>query len=192
VTTAWKPRKLIAPRGALFLRNWLYRKVLSIDADPRKTVTWVGVSPGMDVLELGPGPGYYTPAIAQAAAPGTVHCIDVQREMLDLVDRVAAAKGLANVKTYKADAAVLPLADASIDLVWALYVLEEVPDLDGTVQEFARVLRPGGEVVVAQVKYDFDRAQKLALQETFPRYSFEKLEEVDTWWRYKARFRKQA
>lgn len=59
--------------------------------------------------------------------------------------RYAAARGLAVVR---ADATHLPLADACLDLITALDVLEHVPDDAGAAAEIARVLRPGGRLVV--------------------------------------------
>jgi SAM-dependent methyltransferase len=47
---------------------------------------------------------------------------------------------------FRADARRLPLAPASVDAVVAHYVLEHVTDLTGTMDEIARVLRPGGRV----------------------------------------------
>jgi SAM-dependent methyltransferase len=48
-----------------------------------------------------------------------------------------------------ADAAALPLASHSVDLVWSSEVLEHVGDADAALAEMARVLRPGGRLVVS-------------------------------------------
>lgn len=58
---------------------------------------------------------------------------------------VAAGRGLPVVR---ADATALPFADASVDLVTALDVLEHLEDDGAAAAEIARVLRPGGRVVV--------------------------------------------
>ena len=52
---------------------------------------------------------------------------------------------------FVADAATLPMADVSFDLVTAFMSLQDVDDLEGSVAEIARVLRPGGRACVAVV-----------------------------------------
>jgi phosphatidylethanolamine/phosphatidyl-N-methylethanolamine N-methyltransferase len=59
------------------------------------------------------------------------------------------ALGLSNVDALSVmDAAKLAFPDASFDVVVAQYVITAVPDPDGTLDEFARVVRPGGEIIL--------------------------------------------
>ena len=65
---------------------------------------------------------------------------------------IAAATALSpELELRVADAAALPLADASMDLVVAFMSLHDVDDLDGAVREIARVLEPGGRFCMAIV-----------------------------------------
>ena len=65
---------------------------------------------------------------------------------------VAAARDFApSVDASVADAAALPLADASADLVVAFMSLHDVDDLEGAVREIARVLEPGGRLCLSIV-----------------------------------------
>lgn len=59
---------------------------------------------------------------------------------------VAAERGL---DVIRADAQQLPVADASLDLVTALDVLEHLPDHERAAREIHRVLRPGGTLIAA-------------------------------------------
>lgn len=63
--------------------------------------------------------------------------------------RTAEAGGLAGV--LRADAAALPLADASVDVVAAFMSLHDMDDMAGAVREIGRVLRPGGHLCFAVV-----------------------------------------
>src|SRR5262249_37441439 len=57
--------------------------------------------------------------------------------------------GLSNVEgLWVMDAEHLSFADASFDVVVAQYVITTVPNPEATLDEFARVLRPGGEIVL--------------------------------------------
>jgi SAM-dependent methyltransferase len=53
------------------------------------------------------------------------------------------------IRTMAGDAAALPLADAVADQAIAFMSLQDVDDLDGTIQELGRVLRPGGALCIA-------------------------------------------
>jgi phosphatidylethanolamine/phosphatidyl-N-methylethanolamine N-methyltransferase len=57
--------------------------------------------------------------------------------------------GLTNIEALAVmDAKHLALPDASFDVVVAQFVITAVPDPDGTLDEFARVLRRGGEIIL--------------------------------------------
>jgi len=95
-----------------------------------------------DVLEIGIGSGlnfHVYPADA------TVHGIDASTAILALAADRARRLGRSPV-LGTADAARLPYPDASFDTVVATFVLCSVVDVDGTLREAHRVLRPGGTV----------------------------------------------
>src|SRR3954466_8190391 len=104
--------------------------------------------PGETVLEVGPGTGYYTLDVARTC--GTLHIFDLQQEMLDHTMRRAVDAGLANVVPRRGDARSLPYPDASFDAAYLVTVLGEIPDQDAALRELARVLRPGGRLVVGE------------------------------------------
>ena len=107
--------------------------------------------PGERVLEIGPGTGYYTLELASWIEPGTLEILDLQQEMLDHTMRRAADRGLDNLVPTPADATSLPYEDDSIDAVVLVAVLGEIPDQDAAVREVARVLKPGGRLVVGEL-----------------------------------------
>lgn len=108
--------------------------------------------PGEHVLELGPGTGYYTLDVAEWVGPGgRLDILDLQREMLDHTMRRASERDLTNVIATQGDARALPYPDASFDAAYLVAVLGEIPDQDAALCELARVLRPGGRVVVGEL-----------------------------------------
>ena len=109
-------------------------------------------SPGERILEIGPGTGYYTLDLATWVGPdGSLEILDIQQEMLDhTMDRVGE-RGLGNVTAARGDAQALPFDDASVDAVVLTTVLGEIPDQDAALSEIARVLRPGGRLVVGEL-----------------------------------------
>jgi protein-L-isoaspartate O-methyltransferase len=111
--------------------------------------------PGEWILEVGPGTGYYTLDVAEWVKPdGQVHILDLQEQMLDHTMRRAGERGLANVNPTRSDATSMPYEDATYDAAYLVTVLGEIPDQDAAIRELARVLKPGGRLVVGELLGD--------------------------------------
>jgi SAM-dependent methyltransferase len=105
-------------------------------------------------LEVACGPG----AISRALAPrvGTVHGVDLTPAMVEAARREAAAAGLSNVTFAAGDATALELDDDSFDGAVTRFSLHHIPRPGRVLGELARVVRPGGAVVVADHVTDPD------------------------------------
>jgi ubiquinone/menaquinone biosynthesis C-methylase UbiE len=111
--------------------------------------------PGERLLEIGPGTGYYTLDLAEWVGDnGAIEIFDIQQEMLDHTIRRARERGLENVNATLGDAQRLEWDDASFDAAILITVLGEIPDQDAALREVARVLRPGGRLVVGELVGD--------------------------------------
>ena len=111
--------------------------------------------PGERVLEIGPGTGYYTLDLAAwVGEEGAIEIFDIQREMLDHTVRRARERGLWNVNPTEGDARELPYEDDAFDAAILITVLGEIPDQDAALREVARVLRPGGRLIVGELLGD--------------------------------------
>jgi ubiquinone/menaquinone biosynthesis C-methylase UbiE len=110
---------------------------------------------GEQVLEVGPGTGYYALEVADWIGPeGKLAIFDLQPEMLDHTMRAAAERGLENIEPRQGDAQDLPYPDASFDAAYLVTVLGEIPDQDAALRELRRVLKPGGRLVVGELLGD--------------------------------------
>ena len=102
--------------------------------------------PGARVLDVGVGTGLELPMIDQRTR---VIGVDLSRPMLARAQARVAKQRLDNVEGLLVmDAMNLAFKDATFDLVLAPYVLTVVPDPAASLDEWARVLCPGGEIVL--------------------------------------------
>lgn len=108
--------------------------------------------PGERVLEIGPGTGYYTLDLARWLGEGKLEVFDIQQQMLDHTMARVREAGLGDlVEPRRGDAESLPYDDDSFEAVVLITVLGEIPDRERAVAEIARVLRPGGRLVVGEL-----------------------------------------
>jgi cyclopropane fatty-acyl-phospholipid synthase-like methyltransferase len=130
------------------------------------------VRPGQRVLDLGCGLGF--PAIRMAKSAGvSVHGVANSARLVEKATEAAAAEGVRDRVTFElADAAKLPLPDGSVDAVLAIESIVHMADLPQVFGEVARVLKPGGRIVLTDF---FERVplagERLEVVEAYRRLS---------------------
>jgi len=101
---------------------------------------------GGRVLEVGVGTGISLPQYGKQCR---LFGIDISDGLLDKARRRVAEFGLDNVEGIQVmDAEKLAFADSSFDVIVAQYVITSVPNPESALDEFARVVRPGGEIII--------------------------------------------
>jgi SAM-dependent methyltransferase len=108
---------------------------------------------GLDLLDVGCGPGTITLDLAAQVAPGRVLGIDaVEAPLIGARELAAGSPGLA-VRFEVGDAYALSLPDDSVDVAHAHQTLQHLADPVAALREMARVTRPGGLVAVRDADY---------------------------------------
>jgi demethylmenaquinone methyltransferase/2-methoxy-6-polyprenyl-1,4-benzoquinol methylase len=131
------------------------------------TVAVAAVQPGMKVLDIAGGTGDLAMAFAQrAGAQGRVVLTDINEAMLRHGRDRALDAGLV-LPTAVCDAEKLPFADASFDLASVAFGLRNMTHKEQALAEMARVLRPGGRLLVLE----FSKPAP-ALRKPYDWYSF--------------------
>jgi demethylmenaquinone methyltransferase / 2-methoxy-6-polyprenyl-1,4-benzoquinol methylase len=116
-----------------------------------RAVELAQVGPGSDALDVCCGTGDLALELRRRiGADGRVVGSDFSERMLELARAKSAERGLA-VEFGWADALDLPFGDASFDAVTIGFGARNLADLDRGLAEMARVLRPGGRLVVLEI-----------------------------------------
>lgn len=125
----------------------LANAVLSLgqDAHWRRVTAGAARPAGRVVADVAAGPGNVAAELLKLGAAHVV-AVDLSHAML----AEGARRGLPDVAWVNGDALALPLADESVDAVTISFGLRNLPDPRAGLAEFARVLRPGGDLVVAE------------------------------------------
>jgi ubiquinone/menaquinone biosynthesis C-methylase UbiE len=129
---------------------------------PAERAAWDGIldliltgRPAGDALDIGCGTGFL--AFELAGRGHRVTGVDFAPAMLAEARRKAAVRGAA-IRFEEADAEHLPFPAGSFDLAISRHVLWTLPHPEAAVDEWIRVLRPGGRLVVVDSQFDVNAA----------------------------------
>jgi len=106
--------------------------------------------PPLDVLDIGCGEGYLTLEAARWAR--SVVGVDRSEAVLDRARGLAERRHVTNALWKKGDLLRLPLPDSSVDVALLSQTLHHAHHADDALEETARVLRPGGRVLVLDLR----------------------------------------
>ncbi len=163
---------------------------------PDKIIERSGIKPGMTVMDLGCGSGAFTTFVARAVGEqGKVYAVDLQPAMLRQLERKlskAENQDIKNIELKQASAYDLPFEDASLDLIYMVTVLPEIPDRGRALREIRRVLKPDGILAVTEFLVDTDYPRRSATIKLCQNEGFALNANLGSFWNYTIRFKKQT
>ena len=152
-------------KHAFALDNFI-RKVFQ---NPKKIVGEY-IKAGDTVIDLGCGPGFFTIDMAgMVGDTGHVIAVDLQKEMMEKVDKKAKAKGVHHIITrHRCPADGIDLDENSIaDFILAFYMVHETPDQERFLEQVKQLLKPDGRFLLVEPlfhvsKKKFQRTENIA------------------------------
>ncbi len=124
---------------------------------PKKIADRLNLRYGMKVVEIGPGPSTFTIEVGARVAPGgSVYAFDISPKTIRKLLARMVKRGANNVAPVVASAYYLPLLSHSVDRVFMVAVLAEIPDRQRALREFARVTKPNGLLSISEFLSDPD------------------------------------
>ena len=127
--------------------DWLFGPVFRKGRAEAIKVAERAAGKGGRILEIGVGTGISLPFYSKDTR---LVGADISEDMLKVARKRVETLGLSNVESLEiGDAENLRFEDSSFDVVMAQYVVSAVPNPQKALDEFARVVKPGGEIVIA-------------------------------------------
>jgi len=162
---------------------------------PDKLIERSGIKQGMRVLEVGCGSGAFVTFVARAVGKtGKVYALDIQPAMLRQLKAKLTRpenRDIKNIELIQASAYNLPFENNSLDLVYMITVLQEIPDRQKALAEIKRVLKPEGILAVTELLPDPDYPLKSTTIKIGEEAGFILDKVLGNFWNYTARFVKQ-
>jgi ubiquinone/menaquinone biosynthesis C-methylase UbiE len=121
---------------------------------PERVIDWLDCKPGMTVVDLGAGTGYFLPYLSRAVgSDGHVLAIDAAPSAIELLTRRVARSRLDNVDPMLVPADDPSLRSSSVDRVLVVHTWHHLSERVAYAEKLFRAVRPGGLILVVE----FDR-----------------------------------
>jgi ubiquinone/menaquinone biosynthesis C-methylase UbiE len=173
-------------QAAFILDNPLRRALMK----PARIIEHLGLTGSEHVLEIGPGPGFFSVEIARRLTYGRLDLFDIQPQMLEKAKRQLERAGFRDVGFTAGEASEgFPFPNNTFDLAFLAAVIGEVPDQQACIRSLSHVLKPGGRLVFLEMFPDPDRLSVRELRDLAEPEGFDLVETSGNRWKDIVSFR---
>ena len=181
----------LASKG-VFPYQWAFTLLCplrNVFLSPKKLICRLGIKDDSHVLEVGPGPGYFSVPIARMLTHGTLTLADIQPEMLDYARKRLTKAKLSNVTYHVCNGSRFDLPDACFDVIFFVTVIGEVENKDDYFREFRRLLKPDGILSFSELWGDPDKMTTHEIRSLAEQVGFVFDRQYGSEWNYTINFR---
>jgi len=135
--------------------GWLERPEREREEQPGKLMEAMQLKPGEVVADVGAGSGYFTFRLAEKVGPkGKVLAVDIQREMLDIIERRMKVRKIKHIETIQGTETDPKLPKEAVDLILLVDVYHEFSHPFEMVENMVKSLKPGGRLVFVEYRME--------------------------------------
>lgn len=129
----------------------------NIFLSPKKLIRRLGLKEDYKVLEIGPGPGYFSTHVARKLKKGILVLLDIQEEMLEMAKKRCNKKGILNIEYKLTDGLSFDLESNFFDRIFMVTVIGEIENKDIYLKEMKRTLKENGILSISELAGDPDK-----------------------------------
>ena len=137
----------------------------NIFLSPKKLIQRLDLQENHRVLEIGPGPGYFSLPVSKMLKKGSLVLLDIQQEMLDIAKKRLEKRKIENVDYLLCNGVEIDLKSNSFDRVFMVTVFGEIENKNKYLKEIHRLLKDDGILSISELAGDPD---KLCMEELEP------------------------
>ena len=184
----WRYRSLVCPASFTWLLDNPYMNAV---AGAKIIIQRLHLESGMNVLDVGSGPGRLSLSIAKYIGnTGEVVALDIQSKMLEKLKLRARAGGVKNIRLIEAGAGEGKTEKDYFDRVLMVTVLGEIPDKHGALIEIYQALKQGGILSITEVIPDPHYTSQKRVRALCRDVGFKETEEFGSWVAFTVNFMK--
>ncbi len=167
-------KKSFSSKG-VFPYKWAFTLLIPLRnfiLSPSKLIKRMAITPSMCVLEVGPGPGFFSVPVAKHLTHGKLVLTDIQPEMLEIARKRLEKRGCKNVDYHTCNGESFDFLDGTFDRIFLVTVLGEVENREKYLDEFFRMLKTNGMLSVSEQAGDPDKLTFLEIREMAEKCGF--------------------
>ena len=135
--------------------DWLERPERIKEERTDKLLKALPIEPGMTVVDLGAGSGYFSFPMAKLVGPkGKILAVDIQQEMLDLISKRMKKRKVTNIEPIMGTISDPKLPEGKVDLILMVDVYHEFSHPYEMVEAMVRSLKVGGKLVFVEYRLE--------------------------------------
>lgn len=120
-----------------------------------EVVAGLALKPGMTVADIGAGSGLFSRPLAKAVGPaGKVYAVDIQKDLLDYVDKRDKEENIRNVRTVLGEFNDPKLPAKDVDVAFINDVLHHIQNRAAYLKALGTYIKPSGRIAIIEMNKD--------------------------------------